>query len=255
VLKGEAQVQIDGLPILKKLPVGVIRDVVGEDKWQQELVVSLVIAIIAGLLLVFAVLVLLYKRLMSPLVNMTSLALAPLGGVLLIWLLGQPQSMPVYIGILLLLGIVSKNSILLIDFAIEEMNKGVPKLEAIMDAGHKRAQPIVMTTVAMTAGMVPVALSLSGDGAWRQPMGIVVIGGLILSTLLTLLIVPAGFSLADGFEKRAGPWLRTRFLTYKPGDENRPHADPDPDLPFPGLPGGVVPTPARRLPPGAEPAE
>lgn len=219
VLKGEAQAQIDALPILKNLPVGVIRDVVGEDKWQQELVVSLIIAVISGVLLVFAVLVLLYKRLMSPLVNMTSLALAPLGGVLLIWLLGQPQSMPVYIGILLLLGIVSKNSILLIDFAIEEMNKGVPKLEAIMDAGHKRAQPIVMTTVAMTAGMVPVALSLSGDGAWRQPMGIVVIGGLILSTLLTLLIVPAGFSLADGFEKRAGPWLTKRFLTFKTGDD------------------------------------
>ena len=78
-----------------------------------------------------------------------------------------------------------------------------------------------MTTVAMTAGMVPVALSLSGDGAWRQPMGIVVIGGLLLSTLLTLLIVPAGFSLADGFEKRAGPWLTKRFLTFKPGDDKQ----------------------------------
>ncbi len=230
VLKGEAQAEIDALPVLQNLPVGVIRDVVGEDKWQAELVVSLIIAIVSGVLLVFAVLVLLYKRLMSPLVNMTSLALAPLGGVLMIWLLGQPQSMPVYIGILLLLGIVSKNSILLIDFAIEEMNKGVDKLEAIMDAGHKRAQPIVMTTVAMTAGMVPVALSLSGDGAWRQPMGIVVIGGLLLSTLLTLLIVPAGFSLADGFEKRAGPWLSKRFLTYKPGDDtpDKPDTAPQP---------------------------
>ncbi len=249
VLKGDAQTQIDALPVLKTLPSGVIRDTVGEDKWQEELKVNLVIAIIAGFLLVFAVLVLLYKRLMSPLVNMTSLLLAPLGGILLIWLLGQPQSMPVYIGILLLLGIVSKNSILLIDFAIEEMNKGVGKLEAILDAGHKRAQPIVMTTVAMTAGMVPVALSLSGDGAWRQPMGIVVIGGLILSTLLTLLIVPAGFSLADSFEKRVGPWLRARMLTYKPGDDSRGIVDVEPDRPFPG---GI---PARRLPPGAEPAE
>ena len=81
----------------------------------------------------------------------------------------------------------------------------------------------VMTTVAMTAGMVPVAISLSGDGAWRQPMGIVVIGGLILSTLLTLLIVPAGFSLADGFEKACRPrGLRERMLTYKPGDDTRP---------------------------------
>jgi multidrug efflux pump subunit AcrB len=245
VLKGEAQAQIDALPVLQELPVGVIRDVVGEEEWQAELLVNLTIAILAGVLLVFAVLVLLYKRLMSPLVNMTSLALAPLGGVLLIWLTGQPNSMPVYIGMLLLLGIVSKNSILLIDFAIEEMNKGVGKLDAIMDAGHKRAQPIVMTTVAMTAGMVPVALSLTGDGAWRQPMGIVVIGGLVLSTLLTLLIVPAGFSLADGFEKRVGPWLRTRLLTYRPGDSTVERPGAVPDRPLPGL---------AKLP-GSEPAE
>ncbi len=222
VVKGEAQEQIDALPVLQDLPQGVTRDVVGEEEWQQELMTSLMIAIVSGFLLVFAVLVLLYKRLMSPLVNMTSLLLAPLGGIILVWLVGQPQSMPVYIGVLLLLGIVSKNSILLIDFAIEEMDKGTRKLHAIIDAGHKRAQPIVMTTVAMTAGMVPTALSGlmgSGDGAWRAPMGTMVIGGLLLSTVLTLLIVPAGFSLADGFEKRVGPWLRGRILTYRPGDE------------------------------------
>ena len=132
---------------------------------------------------------------------------------------GQSISLPVFIGILMLFGIVAKNSILLIDFAIEEMEAGADKLTAIIEAGHKRAQPIVMTTVAMTAGMVPTALSISGDSAWRAPMGTVVIGGLLLSTLLTLLIVPAGFSLADGLEKKLGPWLRDRLLTYKPGDE------------------------------------
>jgi len=255
VLKGEAQQQVDALPVLQALPTGVTRAVVGEDEWQQELVTNLIIAIIAGVLLVFAVLVLLYKRLMSPLVNMTSLALAPLGGILLIWLVGQPQSMPVYIGILLLLGIVSKNSILLIDFAIEEMATGTDQLTAIVEAGHKRAQPIVMTTVAMTAGMVPTAISLSGDGAWRQPMGIVVIGGLILSTVLTLLIVPAGFSLADSFEKRVGPWLRNRMLTYKPGDEDSSNVGvtaPTHQTPATSKPAAA---PETRLPPGAEPAE
>jgi len=226
VLRGNAQEQIEALPTLQNLPQGVIRDAVGQDEIQQELMGSLSVAIISGVMLVFACLVLLYKRLMSPLVNMTSLALAPLGGIMLIWLVGLPQSMPVYIGMLLLLGIVSKNSILLIDFAIEEMEKGTEKLSAIIDAGHKRAQPIVMTTVAMTAGMVPVSVSLTGDGAWRQPMGIVVIGGLILSTLLTLLIVPAGFSLADGVEKRVGPWLRKTLLTYKPGDDTKPVTAP-----------------------------
>lgn len=230
VIKGEAMAEIFKLPIMENLPTGVSNEAFGEDEWQQELAVNFMIALIAGILLVFATLVLLYKRLMSPLVNMGSLALAPLGGILLVWLFGQPISMPVLIGVLMLLGIVSKNSILLIDFAIEEMKKGVPKFEAIMDAGHKRAQPIVMTTVAMTAGMVPTALSLSGDGAWRAPMGTVVIGGLIVSTILTLLIVPAGFSLADGFERRAGPWLRTKMLTYKPGDDrhDRPDAEVQP---------------------------
>ncbi|MEM6492875.1 MAG: efflux RND transporter permease subunit [Pseudomonadota bacterium] len=246
VLKGTATGEIDQLPTLQNLPTGVIRDVVGEDQWQQELQDSLVIAIVAGFFLVFACLVLLYKRVVSPLVNMTSLLLAPLGGILLVWLLGEPQSMAVYIGVLLLLGIVSKNSILLIDFAIEEMARGTEKLEAMLEAGHKRAQPIVMTTVAMTAGMVPTALSITGDEAWRKPMGIVVIGGLVLSTLLTLLIVPAGFSLADGFERRVGPWMRKRMLTYKPGDESKPQSAPA---------APPAPRPATPLPPGAEPAE
>jgi multidrug efflux pump subunit AcrB len=152
---------------------------------------------------------------------MTSLLLAPLGGLLALAIIGQPISISVYIGLLMLLGIVAKNSILLIDFAIEEIERGENKLDAIMEAGHKRAQPIVMTTMAMTAGMVPTAISLSGDSAWRAPMGTTVIGGLILSTLLTLLIVPAGFSIADGLEKRIGPWLRTRLLTYRPGDGQR----------------------------------
>src|SRR5690606_29098336 len=140
-------------------------------------------------------------RFVSPLVNMGSLLLAPLGGLLALWITGHPISLPVYIGLLMLLGIVAKNSILLIDFAIEEMEKGVDKITAIADAGHKRAQPIIMTSVAMIAGMVPTALSLNGDSSWRAPMGIVVIGGLALSTLLTLLIVPASFSLAIGVEK------------------------------------------------------
>lgn len=218
-LKGVVQQQIDNLPIMKNLPTGVTNAPVGEAEIQEELASNFVVALISGVLLVFAVLVLLYKRLMSPLVNMCSLALAPLGGIFLVWAVGQPVSMPVMIGVLMLLGIVSKNSILLIDFAIEEMATGTEKFAAIMEAGHKRAQPIVMTTVAMTAGMVPTALSLSGDGAWRAPMGTVVIGGLIVSTLLTLLIVPAGFSLADGVEKRVGPWLRRKLLTYNPGDD------------------------------------
>jgi multidrug efflux pump subunit AcrB len=216
--RGDVYSAVLNLPIMRNLPTGVSNTPVGEDQWQGQLANSFGIALFTAFGLVFSVLVLLYRRLVSPLVNMGSLLLAPLGGLVALLILGQPISLPVFIGILMLFGIVAKNSILLIDFALEEMDSGKSKDEAIIEAGHKRAQPIVMTTVAMTAGMVPTALSLTGDSAWRAPMGTVVIGGLILSTLLTLLIVPAGFSLADGVEKRFGPWLRDRLLTYKPGD-------------------------------------
>jgi multidrug efflux pump subunit AcrB len=223
----EAMSKINELPTMKNLPAGVKRARQGQQKAQQELVENFTMAVVAGIFLVFAVLVLLYKRVLPPFVNMGSLLLAPLGGAIALHLTGNAMSMPVMIGILMLLGIVAKNSILLIDFAIEEMGKGVPKDEAIADAGHKRAQPIVMTTVAMVAGMVPTAISLSGDGSWRAPMGIVVIGGLILSTILTLVIVPAGFSLADSFERWLSPKFR-RLLTYKEEEERGGSGAPQP---------------------------
>jgi multidrug efflux pump subunit AcrB len=202
-----AMTAIDALPAMKNMPLGVKKLELGQTKWQAELFKNFIIAVVAGVFLVFAVLVLLYRRVLPPLVNMGSLLLAPLGGGLGLLIAGMPVSMPVMIGLLMLLGIVAKNSILLVDFALEEIDKGVDKFTAIMEAGHKRAQPIVMTTVAMVAGMVPTALALTGDGAFRQPMGVTVIGGLIVSTLLTLVIVPASFSLAVGAEERIGPWL------------------------------------------------
>jgi multidrug efflux pump subunit AcrB len=105
------------------------------------------------------------------------------------------------------MGIVAKNAILLVDFAIEEMRAGRDRLTAILEAGHKRARPIVMTTVAMIAGMLPVAVGLGGDTSFRQPMAIAVIGGLITSTALTLVIVPAAFTLIDDIER----WLAPKF--------------------------------------------
>ncbi len=228
VVSGVALEAIHKLPIMQNLPLGVTELTVGQAKWQSEMITNFIVAVISGILLVFAVLVLLYKRVMPPFVNMGSLFLAPLGGLLALWITGNPISMPVYIGLLMLLGIVAKNSILLIDFALEEMEKGVDKEVAILDAGHKRAQPIVMTTVAMVAGMVPTAMALSGDASSRAPMGITVIGGLALSTLLTLLIVPGAFSLAVGLERWVGPRLSRRLLTYRPGDGDRPAIEHQP---------------------------
>ncbi|MEG3143193.1 efflux RND transporter permease subunit [Sphingomonas sp. RT2P30] len=240
VVSGTAQAEIHKLPIMQNLPMGVGELVVGQDKWMAEMLTNFIIALLSGCFLVFAVLVLLYRRVLPPLVNMGSLLLAPLGGLIGLLITGTPISMPVYIGIIMLFGIVAKNSILLIDFALEEMNKGVPVFEAIIDAGHKRAQPIVMTTVAMVAGMMPTALALNGDGSSRVPMGITVIGGLSLSTLLTLVIVPASFSLAVGVERWIGPRLGRRLLTYRPGDDGSTVIGHDPAAGRIGGPTGAI---------------
>ena len=202
---GTALKEIAKLPTMANLPQGVKQVKFGQDEAMEELVQNFVLAVLAGVMLVFAVLVLLYKRVLPPFVNMGSLLLAPLGAVIALILTGNIITMPVYIGLLMLFGIVAKNSILLVDFAIEEMRHGVDRETAIIDAGHKRAQPIVMTTVAMVAGMLPIAVGLHGDASFRAPMAISVIGGLTLSTLLTLLIVPAGFTLADDMERWIGP--------------------------------------------------
>ncbi len=226
VVQGEVDELIKKNTILADLPPGVSNAPVGAAEIEQEMLTNFPIALISGVLLVFGVLVLLYKRFMAPLVNMSSLLIAPLGGMLLLWASGEPLSVPVFIGVLMLIGIVGKNSILLIDFALIEMDRGVPKYEALVDAGRKRAQPIVMTTVAMVAGMVPTAISLSGDAAWRQPMGVVVIGGLILSTIMTLALVPAGFSLADDIEK----WMGRFFGKYLLADPTVGRTDPEPEV-------------------------
>ncbi len=222
VVTSQAMAQIHALPIMKNLPLGVSELSLGQAKWQGEMIRNFMVAVAAGIFLVFAVLVLLYRRFLPPFVNMGSLFLAPLGALVALIVTHNPISMPVFIGLLMLLGIVAKNSILLIDFALEEMAHGVPTMAAILDAGHKRAQPIVMTTVAMVAGMMPTAMALTGDSSFRSPMGITVIGGLTLSTILTLLIVPATFSLAVGVEEWIGPRLGRRLLTYRPGDDGSP---------------------------------
>lgn len=238
-VSGDAWKQIDQLPTVKNMPEGVSRMSLGDQKWQAELMVNFVIAVIAGIALVFAVLVLLYRRFLAPFVNLGSLILAPLGAVIALHITGQPISLPVFIGLLMLLGIVAKNSILLVDFAVEMMDHGMDKEEAIVEAGHKRAQPIVMTTVAMVAGMIPIALSLTGDGSWRAPMGVTVIGGLILSTGLTLLLVPAYFSIAIDIEQ----WIARKLGRHIKASA---HVVPDavPEQRAPGSP-GAMPQPAE----------
>jgi multidrug efflux pump subunit AcrB len=202
---GTATKKIYDLPTLKHLPQGVHRVETGNAEFQTELLQNFVLAVLAGVLMVFAVLVLLFVRVLQPITILSALPLSLGGTALALLLTGLPLSLPVMIGILMLMGIVGKNSILLVDFAIEEMRAGKPRLQAILEAGHKRARPIVMTTVAMVAGMMPVAIGWGGDSDFRGPMAVAVIGGLITSTSLTLVIVPAVFTVIDDIERWIAP--------------------------------------------------
>jgi multidrug efflux pump subunit AcrB len=202
---GTATKRIYALPTMKHLPQGVHLVETGNAEFMSELYTNFLLAVGAGVLMVFAVLVLLFVRVFQPITILSALPLSLGGAVLALLLTGLPFSLPVVIGILMLMGIVAKNSILLVDFAIEEMRAGKPRLEAILQAGHKRARPIVMTTVAMVAGMMPVAIGWGGDSDFRGPMAIAVIGGLITSTALTLVIVPAVFTILDDIERWIAP--------------------------------------------------
>jgi multidrug efflux pump subunit AcrB len=217
---GTAIEKIHALPALKNLPEGVHLVETGNTQFMTELYVNFLLAIGAGVLMVFAVLVLLFVRVFQPITILSALPLSLGGAVIALLLTGLPFSLPVVIGILMLMGIVAKNSILLVDFAIEEMRAGKPRLEAILESGHKRARPIVMTTVAMVAGMLPVAIGWGGDSDFRGPMAIAVIGGLITSTALTLVIVPAVFTLFDDVERwiapKAGKLLAERTAPPEP---------------------------------------
>ena len=159
-------------------------------------------AIGLGILLIYCVLVLLFRDFLHPLTILSVILLAPAGAFLALGLVQEPLSLPVMIGLLMLIGIVIKNSILLVDFAIEaEKVHGLERHAAIMDAARKRSRPIVMTTIAMIAGMVPAAMTTAGAGAFRHGMAIAVIGGLAVSTVLSLVFVPAVYTLIDDLDR------------------------------------------------------
>lgn len=204
---GAALAAVYALPEAQNLPAGVRVQSGGDAEIMGEVFAGFASAMGAGLMIVLAVLVLLFGDVFQPVTILLSLPLS-IGGVILALLLtGEALSMPVVIGVLMLVGIVTKNAIMLVDFAIEARAKGTPRRQAIMEAGMKRARPIVMTTVAMVAGMVPSAFGLGDGGEFRAPMAIGVIGGLVVSTLLSLVFVPSFYTVMDdlsGLAKRLG---------------------------------------------------
>ncbi|MBA3910228.1 MAG: ABC transporter permease [Rhodobacter sp.] len=205
------------------LPASVSVTPSGDAEIQAELLDSFGKAIVLGILLMMFVLILLFHSVLQPLTIILSLLLS-VGGVATALILTQnPVSLPVFIGILMLMGIVAKNAILLIDFAIEMRARGMRRIEAVIEAGHKRAQPIVMTSIAMSAGMLPSALGVGEGGAFRAPMAVAVIGGIIVSTVLSLVVVPSLYLVMDDLSRLFG-WVLFRFFGKKEAEPESPEA-------------------------------
>jgi multidrug efflux pump subunit AcrB len=162
---------------------------------------------VIGILCIYCVLVLLFHDFMQPATVLAALPLSMGGAFLALLLTGKSFSFPAVIGLLMLMGVVTKNSILLVEYAILARNRGAERFDALVDACHKRARPIVMTTIAMGAGMLPTAMGLGAEPSFRSPMAIALIGGLLTSTMLSLLVVPVAFTYVDDLERWIKGWL------------------------------------------------
>lgn len=219
---GQAMSRIKDLPVLKSLPPGVRNPAYGQSESQLELFNSFALALTAGIGMIYAVLVLLFRSFFKPLTILTALPLSLAGAFLGLLVGGAELGLPAMIGLLMLMGLAAKNSILLVEFAIEAERDGVSQHEALVMACRERARPIVMTTFAMAAGMLPTALGIGEGSEFRVPMALAVIGGLISSTLLSLVLVPVVYEFVEDAELWLTPKLR-RFITHN-------HVEPEPGL-------------------------
>jgi multidrug efflux pump subunit AcrB len=208
---------------MKSLPKGVRVNPSGDAESLNELSEGFATAITAGLMMVYAVLVLLFGTFLQPVTILFSLPLSIGGAILALLVTGKQLTTPVWIGILMLMGIVTKNAIMLVEFAVESIRDGKPREIAIIDAGMKRARPIVMTTIAMAAGMIPSALAFGAGGEFRSPMALAVIGGLLFSTVLSLVFVPAMFMMMDDLGTLI--WRYSQMLLTSKGETDSPPGD------------------------------
>jgi len=202
---------IDELPIMQNLPAGVMQQLTGDAESNADLATGFIFAIVTGILLMYVVLVLLFGSFFHPITILAALPVSFGGAFFALLITGKSLSMPALIGIIMLTGIAAKNSILLVDYAIMAMRDGMGRHAALRDAAHKRARPIIMTTMAMGLGMFPIALAFFPGTSFRSPMAIAVIGGLITSTVLSLLFIPVVFSLIDGIKIRLEKRLDRMF--------------------------------------------
>lgn len=212
--------EVQALPTMRNLPAGIHQANEGPTQMIGELFVGFALALVSGIALTFAVLVLLFRDFFKPVVIMAALPLSLLGAFAGLRLFGLALDMPVMIGLLMLMGLCAKNSILLVEFAIEEERAGQPMRQALMNACAQRTRPIIMTSVAMIAGMLPTALGIGEGSETRQPMAVAVIGGMFTSTLLSLILIPAIYEIVEGIEQRIVPWFSWVITPKAPGDDD-----------------------------------
>ncbi len=217
VALGAANQQVSQLPSMRNLPAGVRQQAAGDVESLNELFTAFIVAFATGILLMYGVLVLLFRSFSLPVTILTALPLAVGGAFVFLLAMGSSVSMPTLIGILMLMGIAAKNSILFVDYVLVGRGRGLNRFDALIDAGHKRARPILMTSVAMGVGMLPIAFGFGADVEFRSPMAQAVVGGLISSTLLSLLFVPVAYTFVDDIKARVDR-VRGRLFS----DQGRP---------------------------------
>jgi multidrug efflux pump subunit AcrB len=223
IVVGQASDRFMEIVSTLNLPDTVQVALAGDAEIEAELSQSFGNAMLLGVILMMFVLILLFHSVLQPVTIIFSLLLS-IGGVAAALILTQNSfSMPVMIGMLMLMGIVAKNAILLIDFAIEMRVRGMNRFAAVVEAGHKRAQPIVMTSIAMSAGMLPSALGVGEGGSFRAPMATAVIGGIIVSTVLSLVVVPSFYLIMDDLSRLTG-WVFARVLGPSEAEPDEPAA-------------------------------
>lgn len=194
---GDVEQAALALPSLRMPPPGVQRSVAGDAEQMEELASGFGVAMLTGVFCIYAVLVLLLKDFAQPVTILAALVLSIPGAFLALYLTGSALSMPSMIGLVMLMGLTTKNAILLVDYITIARAHGLSRRHAVLDACRKRLRPIVMTSIAMAAGMLPVALGWGSDPSFRAPMAIVVIGGLVSSTFLSLLVIPVVYTYID----------------------------------------------------------
>ena len=208
---GDGQKKFEDVAKSLNFPKSVEFTAGGDSEVQGEIFSSFGKAALLGVVIMLGILVLLLGNFFQPFAIVFALPLSIGGVVAALLATNQSLSMPVIIGMLMLMGIVAKNGIMLVDFAVERVKQGMERVDAIVDSGHKRARPIIMTTLAMGAGMLPSAFGIGEGGEFRAPMATAVIGGLIASTILSLVFVPSFYIVMDDVAKFFA-WLFGRFV-------------------------------------------